>query len=95
MRYLVYIGLLCSLFASCKPYASTTLKPNEMTYQDFRAQQSSFQSNDGTIKYIDQGQGPVILLLHGVPTSGWLYRHMIDQLAKTNRVIAPDVGFWK
>jgi haloalkane dehalogenase len=65
-----------------------------MTYQDFRAQQSSFQSSDGAIKYIDQGQGPVIVLLHGVPTSGWLYRHMIDELAKTHRVIAPDMlGF--
>ena len=65
-----------------------------MTYQDFRAQQSSFQSQDGTIKYVDQGQGPVIVLLHGVPTSGWLYRHMINELAKTNRVIAPDMlGF--
>ena len=65
-----------------------------MTYQDFRAQQSSFQSSDGVIKYIDQGQGPVIVLLHGIPTSGWLYRHMIDELAKTHRVIAPDMlGF--
>jgi pimeloyl-ACP methyl ester carboxylesterase len=65
-----------------------------MTYQDFRAQQSSFQSSDGVIKYIDQGQGPVIVLLHGIPTSGWLYRHMIAELAKTHRVIAPDMlGF--
>ncbi|MEM7085838.1 MAG: alpha/beta hydrolase [Bacteroidota bacterium] len=65
-----------------------------MTYKDFRAKQSSFQSSDGTIKYIDQGHGSVILLLHGVPTSGWLYRHMIDELAKTHRVIAPDMlGF--
>jgi len=65
-----------------------------MTYNDFRTQQASFLSADGTIRYIDRGQGPVIVLLHGVPTSGWLYRNMISELAKTHRVIAPDMlGF--
>ncbi len=65
-----------------------------MTYQDFRIQQKSFLSSEGQLKYIDTGKGEVILLLHGVPTSGWLYRHMIPQLAKTHRVIAPDMlGF--
>ena len=65
-----------------------------MTYQNFRIQQRSFLSSEGTMKYIDTGEGDVILLLHGVPTSGWLYRHIIDKLAKTHRVIAPDMlGF--
>lgn len=65
-----------------------------MTYQEFRTQQKSFLSSEGTMKYIDTGEGAVILLLHGVPTSGWLYRHMIPELAKTHRVIAPDMlGF--
>ena len=40
---------------------------------------------------MDKGEGEVLLLLHGVPTSGWLYRHMIDTLAKSYRVIAPDM----
>ena len=65
-----------------------------MTYSQFRSKQSTFASKDGNIKYIDQGQGNVIVLLHGVPTSGWLYRHMIDDLSKNYRVIAPDMlGF--
>jgi len=65
-----------------------------MNYSEFRKEQHSFLSTHGTIKYIDKGQGDVILLLHGVPTSGWLYRKMIDDLAKTHRVIAPDMlGF--
>jgi len=63
-------------------------------YTQFRKQQHSFNSSDGVIKYIDQGIGNVILLLHGVPTSGWLYRKMIDELATNHRVIAPDMlGF--
>jgi pimeloyl-ACP methyl ester carboxylesterase len=70
------------------------MKPNQITYPKFRALQKSFTSEDGEIKYIDTGEGSVIVLLHGVPTSGWLYRKMIDSLAKNHRVIVPDMlGF--
>lgn len=65
-----------------------------MTYSQFKSQQKQFNSKDGNINYIDKGKGDVIVLLHGVPTSGWLYRHMIDELSKNYRVIAPDMlGF--
>jgi pimeloyl-ACP methyl ester carboxylesterase len=94
MRKLLIVLLLNSLFISCRPYKSTIEKPNQMTYSNFRTSQKSFNSKDGIMKYIDKGQGDVILLLHGVPTSSWLYRKMIDDLAKNHRVIAPDMlGF--
>ena len=65
-----------------------------MNYAQFRKQQKSFPSLEGTLKYIDKGEGEVLLLLHGVPTSSWLYRKMIDELATKYRVIAPDMlGF--
>ena len=93
MKWLYVVAFVCA-FISCKPYSNTAEKPNQMTYTDFRAQQKSFTSSEGTIRYMDRGDGPVILLLHGVPTSGWLYRNMINELAKTHRVIAPDMlGF--
>lgn len=39
-------------------------------------------------------QAPVILLLHGFPTSSHQFRHLIPQLASHFRVIAPDLpGF--
>ena len=38
--------------------------------------------------------GPVLLLLHGYPTSSHMFRHLIPRLASTFRVIAPDLpGF--
>lgn len=44
------------------------------------------------LAFVDEGQGPAILLLHGVPTSSYLYRHIIPLLsAKGRRVIAPDL----
>lgn len=37
---------------------------------------------------------PVLLLLHGYPTSSHMFRHLIPALASTYRVIAPDhIGF--
>ena len=38
--------------------------------------------------------GPVLLLLHGFPTSSHMFRHLMPRLAPTFRVIAPDLpGF--
>lgn len=49
----------------------------------------------GQMGYLDVGQGPPLLLVHGVPTSSWLYRKLIDPLVERgNRVIVPDLlGF--
>ncbi len=91
-RYL-FVVLIMGL-VSCKPKQLHSKTEDEMTYTAFRAQQQYFNSKDGKLAYIDKGKGDVIVLLHGVPTSGWLYRHMIDDLAQTHRVIVPDMlGF--
>lgn len=44
------------------------------------------------LAYLDLGEGPVVLLVHGVPTSSWAYRKVAaDLVAKGFRVIAPDL----
>ena len=40
--------------------------------------------------YVEQGEGDPILLLHGEPTWGFLYRKMIPRLSEVGRVVAPD-----
>lgn len=45
---------------------------------------------DGYIHYVDEGQGPTVLLLHGNPTWSYLYRNVIKELRKDFRLIAPD-----
>ncbi|WP_298763643.1 alpha/beta hydrolase [uncultured Polaribacter sp.] len=89
-----YILIIVMSFTSCKS-AKTSLNTTALTYASFKENQKSFLSSDGNIKYIDKGKGNVILLLHGVPSSSWLYRKMIDELvAEGFRVIAPDMlGF--
>jgi len=53
--------------------------------------------SDGTIAYLDEGpkDGIPIVLVHGMPTSSWLYRNVAASLAEKGfRVIAPDLlGF--
>ena len=92
MKFIIGIILLY-IINSCQLYK--TGMENELMYTDFRSSQKSYQSSDGRINYIDEGEGPVILLLHGVPSSSWLYRKMIPELVASGyRVIAPDMlGF--
>lgn len=48
----------------------------------------------GRIHYLDEGEGPPLLLLHGNPTWSFLYRGIIIRLRKHFRCIAPDLpGF--
>jgi pimeloyl-ACP methyl ester carboxylesterase len=54
------------------------------------------QADGITVLYREAGpaDAPVVLLLHGFPTSSFQYRELIPRLADTYRVIAPDLpGF--
>src|ERR1700692_823376 len=54
------------------------------------------QADGVTVFYREAGpaDAPVILLLHGFPTSSFQYRELIPRLADRYRVIAPDLpGF--
>jgi uncharacterized protein (TIGR00369 family) len=45
----------------------------------------------GDIAYLRKGQGPPLVLLHGIPSSSYLWRDVIDPLANTFDVLAPDL----
>jgi len=50
--------------------------------------------NGMTVAYRELGSGPPVLLLHGWPTSSFLWRKVMDPIARANRVVAPDLpGF--
>lgn len=48
-------------------------------------------TSGGTIAYQDEGEGPAVVLLHGFPTSSYLWRREVPLLASRMRVIAPDL----
>ncbi|MBT3427075.1 MAG: haloalkane dehalogenase [Gammaproteobacteria bacterium] len=67
---------------------------------EFAANYLEVDAGDGTklrMHYVDEGEGEVILCLHGQPSWSYLYRKMIPLLAQAGyRVVAPDlVGFGK
>ena len=48
-------------------------------------------SNGIRMHYVEQGEGPVVILLHGWPESWYSWRHQIEALSEAGyRVIAPD-----
>lgn len=54
--------------------------------------EKKYQNVDGKqIAYVEVGEGDPIVLLHGNPTSSYLWRNVIPELAGNGRVIAPDL----
>lgn len=49
------------------------------------------QINGHKIAYHEQGEGHPVILIHGIPTSNFLWRKVMPELAKTHRVLAPDM----
>jgi haloalkane dehalogenase len=46
--------------------------------------------------YVDQGSGRPVVLLHGQPTWGYIWRRFIPPLASSHRIVVPDhMGFGK
>ena len=64
---------------------------------DYPFEANYYLWNGIRVHYVDEGpkEGPVMLLLHGMPTWGYLYRDMIPILiARGYRCIVPDhIGF--
>jgi haloalkane dehalogenase len=53
--------------------------------------EAHYVEQDGLrMHYVDEGAGRPILLLHGEPSWGYLYRKLIPTLAGVGRVVAPD-----
>ncbi len=42
------------------------------------------------LAYLDEGEGPVLMMLHGNPSWSYLYRNLVQQLRGSYRCIVPD-----
>ena len=43
------------------------------------------------LHYVTQGEGPLVVLLHGFPEFWYSWRHQIPELARRFKVVAPDM----
>lgn len=46
--------------------------------------------NGLNLNYVDEGEGPAMLMVHGNPTWSFYYRHLITAYAKHFRCVVPD-----
>jgi haloalkane dehalogenase len=65
-------------------------RPFEVDPSEYPFSDHWLSYRDGIIHYVDEGQGPTILLLHGNPTWSYLYRDVIKALRGECRLVAPD-----
>jgi len=50
--------------------------------------------DEARMHYVDEGEGPVVVMVHGTPTWSFLYRELIRDLSRDYRVVAIDhLGF--
>lgn len=68
----------------------TTTTSSEIS-ADFPFQSNYVEVKGSKMHYVDEGEGDPILLLHGQPTSSYLWRNIIPHLSKKGRCIAPDL----
>jgi haloalkane dehalogenase len=67
------------------PWVDTRLYPFSSHFQEVA---------EGRLHYLDEGEGPPVVLVHGAPAWSFLYRDLIRRLRTTHRCIAPDLmGF--
>ena len=63
---------------------------------DFNYGPNYIEHKGARVHYLDEGQGEIILCLHGEPSWCYLYRNFIPVLSSSYRVVAPDfIGFGK
>jgi pimeloyl-ACP methyl ester carboxylesterase len=62
-----------------------------MDVSTFNTHRRTLATPAGEIAYTELGSGPAALFVHGVGTSGALWRHAMEQLSGTSRCIAVDL----
>ncbi|MBA4149053.1 MAG: alpha/beta hydrolase [Verrucomicrobia bacterium] len=65
-----------------------------MQWREFQKLQEMTQIGERFISYVEAGDGEPVVLIHGIPTWGYLWHSTIDALKDDFRVLAPDlIGF--
>jgi len=57
----------------------------------FHASRRFADVKSGRIAYVEQGEGPAALFIHGVPLNGYHWRHVVSRLRRRRRCIAIDL----
>lgn len=73
------------------PALAPTVQPENNIGAAFPYESHFVEVNGSKMHYVDVGEGAPIVLLHGNPTSSYLWRNVIPHLQSQGRVIAVDL----
>jgi len=62
-----------------------------MDSTQFAASKAFVDTPSGRIAYVERGEGPVALFVHGVLVNSWIWRHQLDAFSDIRRCIAIDL----
>src|SRR5882672_2348862 len=63
-----------------------------MNWRDFQRRQKLAELGDSFLSYTDEGSGPAVILLHGMPGWGYVWSRVLPLLTGRFRVLIPDLG---
>lgn len=95
-------ALIAALLTACGCRSSTATKTSptdkaqpmidrSVISAAFPFKKKSVEVNGQKLAYVDVGSGPVVLFLHGNPTSSYLWRNIIPHVADNHRAVALDL----
>ena len=65
-----------------------------MQFEEYRSLQQETSIEGLKVSYVAIGEGPTLLLIHGIPVWGYLWKDCIETLSQHFRLIIPDlVGY--
>ena len=68
--------------------------PDWVDRSEYPFEPHEFIVGAGVMRYVDEGNGDPVVMVHGNPSWSWEYRHLITALSDARRCIAPDhIGF--
>ncbi len=59
-------------------------------YPDYPFPSHYLELDGGRLHYLDEGAGPVIVMVHGNPTWSFYFRHLVSLLRENHRIIVID-----
>jgi pimeloyl-ACP methyl ester carboxylesterase len=65
-----------------------------MNWREYQSLQKVAEVDGRFVSYVDEGEGDPVVLLHGIPTWGYLWHRWLPALSPARRVLIPDLpGF--
>ncbi len=86
--------LIMTLLAACSTTSQSIQQPDidpSIISPEFPYTKQFVEVHGQELAYVDEGSGPVVLFLHGNPTSSYLWRNIIPYVADNHRAIAVDL----